>query len=154
ETATALVPRSGATRLESPAFAPRFASMTLAGVQVYELDYPDKSHGFFFRLGDASWSFGPWSSDARVLYCRIENEKLAHLVLIGGTYVAWQQKPLMKVVGPCSFFEWRKQDSVMNAAPGGVSVTPLFEELTSNHISNRSSHPSSNPSSSTYAEKR
>ena len=42
ETATALVPRSGATRLESPAFAPRFASMTLAGVQVYELDYPTK----------------------------------------------------------------------------------------------------------------
>ena len=65
--------------------------MAQAAVQVYELDYHDESHGFFFALGDEPWSFGPWSSDARVLYCRIEKEKLAHLVVIGGTHVAWQR---------------------------------------------------------------
>ena len=129
ETATALVPRSGAIRQEHE---PRLASMAQASVQVYELDYHQNngSQGFFFALGDEAWSFGPWSSDARALYCRIEKEKLAHLVVIGGTYVAWQGQPLLKAAGPFAFFEWRRQGAMMNAAPGEFSVTPLFEELT------------------------
>jgi hypothetical protein len=124
--------------------------MAQAAVQVYELDYHDESHGFFFALGDEAWSFGPWSSDSRVFYCRIEKEKLAHLIVIGGTYVAWQGQPLLKAAGPCAFFEWRKQDAMMNAAPGEFSVTPLFEELTGD---SRSSVADLNRDSSSYAEK-
>jgi hypothetical protein len=146
ETATALVPRRGAIRQEGePLIEPRLASMAQAAVQVYELDYHDESHGFFFALGEQAWSFGPWSSDAQVLYCRIEKEKLAHLVVIGGTYVAWQGQPLLKAAG--AFFEWRKQDAVMNAAPGEFSVASLFEQLTGETLT-------SDHSSSPYAEKR
>jgi hypothetical protein len=169
ETATVFVARSVAIwqKDESPVeqqFEPRLASMAQAAVQVYELDYYDESHGFFFALGDSPWSFGPWSSDARVLYCRIEKEKLAHLVVIGGTYVAWQGKPLLKVAGPSGFFEWRRQDAVMNAADG-CSVTALFEALTSESLIGGSASPpadldhnssnqgSLNRSSSPYAEK-
>jgi heparinase II/III-like protein len=158
EIATALVLRSGAIRQEAlPRIEPRLASLAQATVQVYELDYPDESHGFFFALGDEAWSFGPWSSDARVLYCRVEKEKLAHLVVIGGTQVAWQGQPLLKATGPSAFFEWRGQDAVMmNAVPGEFSVTALFEELTG---SSRSPYPgvdhdSSHHSPSPYAEKR
>jgi len=124
--------------------------MAQAAVQVYELDYHDESHGFFFALGDEAWSFGPWSSDARVLYCRIEKEKLAHLIVIGGTYVAWQGQPLLKATRPSDFFEWRKQDAVMNAAPGEFSVTALFEQLTGGSAS---SSAGVDHSSSPYAEK-
>jgi len=160
ETATVFVVRSVAIwqKDESPVeqqFEPRLASMAQAAVQVYELDYHDESHGFFFALGDSPWSFGPWSSDARVLYCRIEKEKLAHLVVIGGTYVAWQGKPLLKVAGPSGFFEWCKQDAVMNAEPDECSLTPLFKALTSEELTS-DSHSSSaglNRISSTYAEK-
>jgi hypothetical protein len=127
ETATALVPRLGAIRQHDE---PRLSSMTEAAVQAYELDYHDASDGFFFALGEKAWSFGPWSSDARVLYCRIENEKLTHLVVIGGTQVAWQGQPLLAAAGPSAFFEWRKRDAMMNRAPGGLSSTALFEELT------------------------
>jgi len=158
ETATALVPRRGTIRQEGEPNAetriePRLASMAQAAVQVYELDYHDESDGFFFALGDEAWSFGPWSSDARVLYCRIEKEKLAHLVVVGGTHVAWQGQPLLKAAG--AFFEWCKQDAVMNAAPGEFSVTRLFEELTgdSRSSSTELSHNSSNRSPSPYAEK-
>ena len=169
ETAAALVPRSGAIRRESePLFEPRLASTTEAGVQVYsigrlELDSHGESHGFFFALAEQDWSFGPWSSDARVLYCRIEKEKLTHLVVIGGTYASWQGQRLLQSAGPSGFFEWRHQDGVMNAAPGEFSVTDLFRELTSGtlssaaalNISNRdsSSHDSSSRSSAPYAEK-
>jgi hypothetical protein len=159
ETATALLPRRSAIRqrdepLTEPSIEqklePRLASMAQAAVQVYELDYHDESHGFFFAISDEAWSFGPWSSDARVLYCRIEKEKLAHLIVIGGTYVAWQGQPLLKAARPSDFFEWRKQDAMMNAAPGEFSVTPLFEELTGD---SRSSAADLNRNSSSYAEK-
>ena len=93
ETATALVrawPQSGRRTIGPPTLALRKTTNPpgqhgAGRGQVYELDYHDESHGFFFALGDEAWSFGPWSSDARVLYCRIEKEKLAHLVVIGGT---------------------------------------------------------------------
>jgi hypothetical protein len=145
ETATVLVPRCGAIRQEDE---PRLVSMTHAAVQVYELDYHDESQGFFFALGEQAWSFGPWSSDARVLYCRVEKEKLTHLVAIGGTRVAWQGQPLLQSAGPSAFFEWRKQDAVMNAAPGEFSVTSWFEQLTGEERTG-----GSRPASSTYAEK-
>jgi hypothetical protein len=156
EIATALVPRSGAIWQEAePQIEPRFVSMAQAAVQVYELKYHDESHGFFFALGDEAWSFGPLSSDARVLYCRIEKEKLAHLVVIGGTQVAWQEQPLLNAAGPSAFFEWRRQDAVMNAVPGEFSVTALFEELTGCSRSSHAGvdHDSSHLSPSPYAEK-
>jgi hypothetical protein len=160
ETATALVPRSGAIRQEGESqIEPRLVSMAQAAVQVYELNYGDESHGFFFALGDEAWSFGPLSSDARVLYCHIEKEKLAHLVVIGGTHVAWQEQPLLKAAGPSAFFEWRRRDAVMTAAPGELSVTALFEELTGEGLTGGSrspfpgDHDSSHHSPSPYAEK-
>ena len=104
--------------------------MTQAAVQVYELDYHDESQGFFFALGGEAWNFGPWSSDARVLYCHIEQERFTHLIVIGGTQVDWQGRLLLKMAAPSAFFEWRRQDAVMNAVPGAFSVTSLFEELT------------------------
>ena len=155
ETATALVPRSSAVRSE-----PRLASTAQAGVQAYELDSHDGSQGFFFALGDEAWSLGPWSSDARVLYCRVEKEKLAHLILIGGTQAAWQGQTLLKAAGRSAFFEWRKQDAVINAEPNAFSVTALFEELTDKEMTGRDragdSHRSPtglNRISSSYAEK-
>jgi hypothetical protein len=156
ETATALVPRRGAIRQEGePLIERRLASMAAAAVQVYELDGHDESHGFFFALGDEAWSFGPWSSDARVLYCRIEKEKLAHLILIGGTQAAWQGQPLLRAAKPSAFFEWRKRDAVMNAAPAEFSVTALFKELTGEELTggSRCSLAGLNHISSSYAEK-
>lgn len=148
ETATALVPRYSAFQQKDE---PRLASMAQAAVQVYELDYHEESCGFFFALGEAAWSFGPWSSDARVLYCRIEKEKLTHLVMIGGTKIAWQGKLLLKAARPSDFFEWRRQEPAMSANAGEFSVTPLFEELTGGVTSAGSFV---ERSSSPYAEKR
>jgi 5-deoxy-D-glucuronate isomerase len=124
---------------------------------MYELDYDNERHGFFFALGNGNdaWSFAPWSSDAQVLYYRVENEKLAQLVVIGGTHVAWQGQPLLQAVKRSEFFEWRRQDAVMSPAPREFSVTALFEELAggSSFSSANLSHGSSSPESSPYAGK-
>ena len=65
-----------------------------------------------------------------MLYCRIQDEKLTHLVVIGATHVAWQGQPILVAAKPSGFFEWRRRDAMMNAKPGDFSVTPRFEELT------------------------
>ncbi len=116
-----------------------FASLAQTTVQTYELDYPHVSHGFFFALGDETWTSGPWSSDAQVLYCRIEENKLVHLVAIGGSHLNWQGQPVLTMAAPSNFFEWRKRGAVMNAAAGEFAVTALFEELTGEALKGNSS---------------
>ncbi len=177
ETATLLVPRRQVVRKSGDGAVdvdePSFATMAQAAVQVYEVDYHDESHAFFFAIDSASvdkrWNFGPWSSDASMLYCCIEGEKLVHLIAIGGTEVAWQGQPVLRMAAGTSgaqatgrseegtgFFEWRKKDALINSSPAEFTVTPLFERLTGGApVPVSASNPtSSNPTSSTFAEKR
>jgi hypothetical protein len=147
ETATALL----AHRVTTRQLEYQLASMTQAAVQVYELDNDNEkeSQGFFFARSNSAWSFGPWSSDSRLLYCRIQREKLSHLVVIGGTHVAWQGRPLLQASGSVTVFEWHGHDTMMNAESGHFSVTPLFDELTGGVRAS-----SGTAGSSTFAEKR
>jgi Heparinase II/III-like protein/Heparinase II/III N-terminus len=129
-----------------------FTSLAQTAVQTYELDYPHETHGFFFALGDKTWTSGSWSSDARVLYCRTKEKKLVHLVAIGGSHLNWQGQPVLTMAGPCNFFEWHKHGAVMNATAGEFAVTALFEELTGEEPKGDSSA-RLNQISSSYAEK-
>jgi Heparinase II/III-like protein/Heparinase II/III N-terminus len=153
EMATALMPRLGLPQHEGePVAEPRFVSQAHAAVQAYELDSHHDSRGFFFARGDEGWNSGPWSSDARLLYCRIQKERLTHLVMIGGTQVAWRDKPLLTVAGPSSFFEWRTEGTVMNST-GQFALTPLFEDLTGEELASGSPSAALNYSPPTYVEK-
>ncbi|MFY9561003.1 MAG: alginate lyase family protein [Terriglobales bacterium] len=148
EIATLLAPGSAAHTQDSTS---RLVSMRHAAVQVYELVEQDANHGFYFALDKRAWNFGPWFSDAEFLYCRIEQEKLVHLTVVGGSYVAWQGQPLLKAPGPSAFFEWRKREAVIHAEPDRFSVSPLFQELTGGVTL---SAETSNTTASTFAEKR
>lgn len=143
ETATLLRPHAG------PRQDAHMVSMRQAAVQAYELVEEDANHGFCFALDKRPWNFGPWFSDAELLYCRVAAGKLVHLVVVGGTYVAWQGRELIKAQGPSTFFEWRKQDGLLHAEPEPFSVAPLFYELTGGAIPSAQSL----NISSTYAEK-
>jgi hypothetical protein len=129
--------------LKTSVLKTKFTTNAQAAVQTYELDLDDGSHSFLFSRGDEAWSFGPWSSDAQVLYFRTENEKPAQLVVIGGTQVAWRGEPLLlKMAGPVAFFEWRRGDTPEDLDRGGFSVTTMFEEF----VSNSGLHSNSGPS--------
>ena len=147
ELGTLLVPRAASWREND---RPRLESMRHPAVQVYELVERDANHGFSFALDKRPWSFGPWFSDAEFLYCCIEGERLAHLVVVGGTYVSWQGQPLLKAPGPSAFFEWRKQGAVLKADPDHFALSPMFYELTGTR---NQSGDAANPTAHTYAEK-
>ena len=116
--------------------------------QSYELQVNGRRHEFIFSLGDRPWCAGPWTSDAELLYCRTENEKLTQLIVIGGSSVDWQRHPLLRASGPSRYFEWRKQDGALQAKPASFSSTQLFNELTGNAPASKIASPTSS-----YAEK-
>lgn len=129
---------------------PRLVSMPQAAVQAYEFVEQDVNHGFCFARDKRPWNFGPWFSDAEFLYCRIQEDKLVHLVMVGGTYVAWQNQELLKAPGPSAFFEWSKQGALLNAEPEQFSISPLFQQLSGGaHLPTKTS----NHDSSAYVEK-
>lgn len=150
EIATALVVRSRTGVAEPTHDTVRMASEQHEAVRVYELYDQNESHGFFFATDKRAWSVGPWSSDAELLYCRMEDEKLIQLIVVAGSAVAWEGQPLLNAPGPSKFFEWRKHDGTIHAEPEPFSTTPLFDELTG---SSHCSSDVSNPTSSSYAEK-
>lgn len=127
EVATALIADSAASRRFA---SPRFTSGHQGAVRVYELSAEDESQGFFFALGKEPWRFGPWSSDADVLYCRMEHDRLTHLVVIGGSSVNWHGERLLTASTPFAFFEWRKEDGILGAESAPFQVSSLFQELT------------------------
>jgi len=140
ELATVLIAQ---TNTESTDHERRLVSMTHAAVQVYELQNQHETHGFFFALDKQPWSFGPWSSDAEVLYCRIWEEKIIQLIAVGGSSVAWQGEQMLKATKPSAYFEWRKQDGWINAEPEPFSLSPRFQELTGAHPGSDSSNQTS-----------
>jgi hypothetical protein len=146
EIATALIAQRRPAQTQDEA---HMVSRHEATVQVYELHEGNQSHEFFFALDERAWSSGPWSSNAELLYCRIEEEKLVQLIVVGGDLVAWQGRPILKARRPCQFFEWRKRGGVTHAEPEPVSTTPLFDELTGGlqSVSNTAN------TTSSYAEK-
>ncbi len=151
ELATVLIPRlvSGSENQNAPSRSHlALTSMRQVEVQDYELTDADGTHGFFFALGENQWSSGPWSSDAQLLYCRIEHERIVHLVVIGGTEVAWKGQSLMKAQSASDFFEWRARDAVIHR--GSFSLTDLFEVLTDRSAS---SSPRSIRDLSSFVEK-
>lgn len=110
----------------------RLVSVRNPVMQAYELTVGEENHGFFFARDKRPWSFGPWSSDAEFLYCRIKNEKLMQLILIGGSSVEWQNRPLLSADSPSKYFEWRKEDCIQHAEPAILRTTSSFDELTAN----------------------
>jgi hypothetical protein len=127
EIATVLILRSHSEDADNER---RLVSKQHVAVRAYELQGRTESHSFFFALDKQAWSFGPWSSDAEVLYCRIKEEKIVQLIVVGGSSAAWHGEPLLKATKPSAYFEWRKQDGLMHAEPEAFALSPLFQELT------------------------
>ena len=135
---------------ENAALAERARMTTFRheAAQAYELQLGSAKHEFFFALGNQPWSAVSWTSDAELLYCCTENEKLTQLIAVGGSSVEWQGRLLLQATSPSKYFEWRKQDGALQAEPAPFSSTQLFNELTGDAPASNTASPTSS-----YAEK-
>ncbi len=119
--------------------------------QVYELRMGDVVHTFVFGESKQPWSFGPWSSDAELLYVRTTNDELAQMIVVGANSVEWRGRTLLQSAENLEYLEWRKADSTVHAEPSSVSTTSFLDELLANSAPFSST--ARGNASTTYAEK-
>ena len=75
-------------------------------VHGFRYDEETKTHYVIFADDRKSWSLGEWSSDAGFLYYRLENRRLAHLILCEAVFAKWQGKDVLTHPVPLERFEW------------------------------------------------
>jgi hypothetical protein len=120
-------------------------------VHAYQFDDEVGTHEFLFARGKQPWNCGAWSSDAEMIYYGTKDRRITQLVMIGGSRVEWEGRPLFDVREPMEFFEWRKCDDTRNSGPTQPATTSQFDQMTQTPMRNAASH--SSTSSSSYAEK-
>jgi hypothetical protein len=120
-------------------------------VHAYQFEDEVSSHEFLFARGKQAWSCGPWSSDAEVIYYGTKGQRVRQFIVIGGSRVEWEGRPLFAVQEPIEFFEWRQSDGTRNGGPAQLAVTSHFDQMTQTPVREAASHPAN--SSSSYAEK-
>jgi hypothetical protein len=88
-------------------------------------------HLFVFRGAAGSWKIGPWSSDARFLFCgNRRGGKPDCFVMCNGRYLAWNGRQVLVARGVLDYAEfffdgYQPQFSCSN--PDAVCVNPASE---------------------------
>jgi hypothetical protein len=105
---------------------------TVPGVSGYRYQTERSAEFLFFANGKAPWTCGPWSSDAQLLYCKMESGRLRHVIMVTGTFGEWRGKRFVSHSSVAGSFEWvrrpgSKQDSPSAGNVPGDSVVSDFE---------------------------
>jgi hypothetical protein len=103
ESAVLLVPLAGESE------AGRFAEIESGTPVVRAYRYDEEghtAHHIFFSEGTGNWCCGAWSSDAQLLYCRLQEDRIVQIALVGGSFAKWQETPLVRHREQVERFEW------------------------------------------------
>ena len=85
---------------------------------------------FLFAESDDAWTFGAWSSDARLVYASFKSEQLAHLVLVDGSFAEFEGKALALCPRRLQRFEWLKAGDELQTFSSGDDVGPAISRET------------------------
>lgn len=103
----------------------RLITLAEGAVRRYELRSDASTHLFFFSSGSGRWRCGDWSSDAEVIYCEIPSGELGHLIVIGGSSIAHQERAILNVDERLEWVEWRKRDGVVSETASRLPMPVL-----------------------------
>jgi hypothetical protein len=90
----------------------------------------------FFAPVNTPWKCGLWASDASLLYCKLESGRLAHVIMVSGSFAEWRSKRFVSLPSPVESFEWvgrpgSRDDFSSEGAATESSVVTDFEILDS-----------------------
>jgi hypothetical protein len=103
ECAVLLLPTPGLSALGS------FASISETsanGVHGYRYRTAENDQFLFFAGGSADWSCGSWSSDAHLLYCEVTAGRIAHVIMVGGSFAEWGGRRFVSRTSTACFEWW------------------------------------------------
>ncbi len=95
-----------------------------SGVSGYVLSTVEGSHMLVFSESDKEWMLGPWSSDAKLLYCRkAQDGALQQLAMVDGSYMKHDTLKILSADRRVAICEaWRKATGWRISCPSGESV--------------------------------
>jgi hypothetical protein len=73
------------------------ASARIEGCAAYRYERDGRVHYVIFGTGEGTaWRCGPWSSDARLIYCGVEGRRITHLILCAASFVKLNQQEILR----------------------------------------------------------
>ncbi len=96
-------------------------------VRAYRYQMRGSSEFFFFAGENIAWTCGPWTSDAKLLYCRLEGRRLMHIIVVAGTFAACGGVRFISQSSSSANVEWVYGSEIQ--PPAGASAAVLAHEL-------------------------
>jgi hypothetical protein len=63
----------------------------------------------FFRNRNSTWTCGSWSSDATLLYCKLESGRIQHVIMVSGSFGDWRGNRFVSLPSQTKIFEWTRR---------------------------------------------
>jgi heparinase II/III-like protein len=86
------------------------------GVRGYRYQTSRSAEFLFFFEGSGPWICGDWTSDASLLYCKLEQRKCAQVIMVYGSFAKWRGKPFVSRSSSVEKFEWRRHSGLREAS--------------------------------------
>ncbi|MGA9041766.1 MAG: alginate lyase family protein [Terriglobales bacterium] len=77
-------------------------------VRAYRYDGMGKSHLIIFARKEQIWSLGPWTSNARFIYCSLEADRIVHFILCNGSFAKLMTESVFTHPQKVDRLEWAK----------------------------------------------
>ncbi|MGA8273496.1 MAG: alginate lyase family protein [Candidatus Sulfotelmatobacter sp.] len=76
------------------------------GVRGYRYQTLTSTEFLFFAPGNTDWTCGSCTSDASLLYCKLEHSRFVHVIMVSGSFADWRGKRFVSNPGRTETFEW------------------------------------------------
>lgn len=94
---------------------------------VYRYRRADTSHVMIFRQDQhSSWSFGPWTSDARFFYICVEDQRLAHIVFCQGSFALLRGESVISHHETLQWLEWSNRQGLQRLTCSDEAASRSF----------------------------
>jgi len=97
-------------------------------VKGYSYEVGDSTEVLFFAEGEGSWMCGSWSSDARLLYCKLKRQELTHVIMMNGSFAKWHDEQLVVQPQKTASYEWTESQDY-GASPNSPSANLVTSRL-------------------------
>lgn len=99
-----------------------------SSVRAYRYDEARNTHHMIFSDRDGAWHLGPWTSDAKFLYCRMEGGRVVQLIACGGTFVRLNGASVIAHDRKIDRFEWLEQRGLTRVSFSDDGAASCFAE--------------------------
>lgn len=87
---------------------------------------PTSHHMIFGASSSAIWTSGPWSSNAKFLYCRVQEDRVQQLILCRGTSLRFRGESVFSHDRDVQWFDWANKDGELKVESSDASLANAF----------------------------